>query len=130
MTVVGAAVLTFLGIRLVLTALRLPTPTDSPPQERRRRGLLQWSYLALITNPKALSVYVLVVPGLASQMLSGIRLYAAFATIHTVLMTGWLLLLGLTASRIPGIARSRKVQQGILLAAGLTMVALAINMIF
>lgn len=123
---VGGAVLSFFGIRMLIRALRRSHPADKQPTTPPR--LLTWSFLTLITNPKALGLYVLVVPSLAEGNSGDTALFAVFAAVHIILLTGWLVLVHQAATRIPGIARSPRVQRIIFALAGVVMIALGVTL--
>ncbi|MDR6865751.1 threonine/homoserine/homoserine lactone efflux protein [Microbacterium resistens] len=117
----GSIVLIALGAAHIL---RHRKQQSGNPQ--RSRGLARWAFLSVLTNPKALSIYVLVVPALSSTRLNGPGLFLVFACIHSLMQGIWLLLVHEGAARIPGIANSARVRSVISIAAGALMVALGL----
>ena len=126
--VLGGSLLIAFG---VVPALRLywrrrNGGNGTEPQQKR---LVLWSFLVVITNVKALSIYAIVVPTIPQDALSGAALYASFTGIHSVLILLWLSLLGLAVRNVPGLARSPRAQGILVLAASFTMVVLGVRTI-
>jgi threonine/homoserine/homoserine lactone efflux protein len=126
--VAGSIVLAFLGLRIILTEVR---PTQRPAAGIRAAQpcrLITSAFLALVLNPKALSVYLLVVPGVTAFARSPAMTYLVFGAIHIVLMSVWLLLVGWTAMHVPGVAASTCSKRILTLGAGVCLVAAAGHM--
>ncbi len=120
--IVGGLVLTSLGAAAAVRAVRRGhghALVVGPP-----RRLLLWSFLTVITNVKALSLYALVVPTATRSGLTGQTLYAGFATVHIVLLLAWLLLLGLAVRMMPRLGRSSRAQTVLVIIASLMMIGL------
>jgi threonine/homoserine/homoserine lactone efflux protein len=79
---------------------------ETPGPTTNTTRLVLWSFIAVITNVKALSLYVLVVPTIRVSGLSGLGLYLSFAAVHMVMQLAWLVLVTLAVLLIPGVARS------------------------
>jgi threonine/homoserine/homoserine lactone efflux protein len=110
----GGAVLLSLGTVSLVKAIRA---WNRPlPEPRPATRLVLWSFLAVVTNVKALSLYVLVVPTTAGTGPTGLPLYALFAAIHIAMMFVWLTLVGLIVRTLPLLQTSPRAR-GILIAA-------------
>lgn len=121
--VVGAAVLIAFGF-LIMASARRAGPDHATPA--RPRSLLRWSLTAVLSNPKALTLYVVIVPTLPTTHLRGLPLFASFAAVHIGLLAGWLVLVHLTASHLPRLARSARLQRALVILAGLAMIILGV----
>jgi threonine/homoserine/homoserine lactone efflux protein len=118
---VGGVVLVVVGGTLLRRLSQHPPVTS---QLSTPRSLVRWSFVALVTNPKALSVYVVVVPQLSSTALSGGRLFLAFAGVHIALMTVWLFLVDWAATHLPAGVASERTRRLVFGGAALVTVAL------
>ena len=132
---VGAAVLIAYGATICARAFRVggdhadsavtaPDPTASDRASPDR--LVRWSFLMVLTNPKALALYVLIVPTLARPGLDGLALLVTFAAIHICLQSAWLCLIHNGVVRIPALARDARLRRRLLGAAGGLMIVLGI----
>lgn len=119
----GATVLIGLGVTVLVRAIRRSPDPEDPPASR---NLVRWSFAAVMTNPKALSLYALIVPTLAGPDLHGIALFVSFAALHIGLLTIWLCLAHHAVTRIPVLVRSPRLQDLLLAAAGALMVGLGL----
>lgn len=118
--IVGGVVLVALGVSALVKALRsLRQPL---PVARRSDRYFLWSFFALITNIKALSLYVLVVPGLSATPGTGSAVFFLFAGTHIVLLLVWLTLLSEGVRRIPSVGTSPRVRAGLLGLAAITLI--------
>lgn len=96
---VGGVVLVSLGAISTIKAIRAwNQPLQDSPRATR---LVPWSFLAVVTNVKALSLYVLVVPATAGSGPAGLPLYALFAALHITMLLAWLTLVGLIVRTVP-----------------------------
>lgn len=120
---VGAAVLIGYGVSICVRALRqkaeLPQATHTVPER-----LVRWSFLIVMTNPKALALYVLIVPALHIPDLDGIELTLGFAAVHICLQAAWLCSIHHLVVRIPALADSGRARRRLMVASGLLMVTL------
>lgn len=118
--VVGGVVLIALGVSALVKAIR---SLRQPLQVARRSGrYFLWSFFALITNIKALSLYVLVVPGLGANNVTGSAVFFLFAGVHIVLLLVWLTMLSEGVRRIPSVGTSPRVRAGLLGLAAVTLI--------
>ncbi|MDN4640632.1 LysE family transporter [Agreia sp. PsM10] len=119
---VGGAALIAFGLMALMRALRNWDQSlgDSTPAAR----LVGLSFVAVITNVKALSLYVVVVPALRGTGLSGLTLFLVFAMTHIALMLVWLLLVTLTVSAFPSLGRSSRARGVLLVAAAVVLILL------
>jgi threonine/homoserine/homoserine lactone efflux protein len=118
--VAGGVVLVALGASSLVKALR---SFRQPLSATRASGrLILWSFLALITNVKALSLYVLVVPGLGATATPGPAVFFVFASVHVVLLLAWLTLLSAGVCRISSIGTSPRIRAGLLGLAATTLI--------
>lgn len=101
---VGGVVLIAFGVVSVVRTFRPVSAEESSGATHPR--LVLWSFLAVVTNAKALSLYALFVPTLTETGLSGWRLYTAFALVHVILLLCWLAAVGLVMRVIPVLGRS------------------------
>lgn len=119
----GAAVLIAYSITICARVFREGRgQTDTPTSAVAR--LARWSFLIAATNPKALALYVLIVPTLAGPELGGLALSMAFAAIHMCLQTAWLCLIHHLAVRIPSLTRSPRARHRLLAMSGILMLCL------
>ena len=103
-TVVGGAVLMVLGITSGVRAVRsIRRPMTA---FRSSGGLIPWAFVALITNVKALTLYIVVVPHLRGGDLGTGALIPTFAAIHILMLLAWQALLGQVVRRIPRLSTS------------------------
>ncbi len=122
---VGAAVLITYGTTIGVRAFRTEqehadSATTSPAH------LVRWSFFIVLTNPKALALYVLIVPTLTRPGLDGFALQMTFVTIHVCLQSTWLCLTHTLVVRIPALARSTRIRRRLLGTSGGLMVCLGI----
>jgi threonine/homoserine/homoserine lactone efflux protein len=121
--IVGGCVLAGFGVfTLVKASQRSP---ERPGQTTNTTRLVLWSFAAVMTNVKALSLYVLVVPTISVRGLAGFGLYGCFAAVHMVMQLAWLALVGVAVLRLPGAARSGLTRRILTVLGGCTMIALA-----
>lgn len=118
---VGTTVLIAFGVVVLVKAIR---PASGAAEESAPANLVRWSFAAVVTNPKALSLYAIVVPTLAGPELHGFALFGSFAVVHIALLTAWLCITHYSVTRIPGLARSPRLQRGLFVAAGVAMIGL------
>jgi threonine/homoserine/homoserine lactone efflux protein len=117
----GAAVLLALAARVAYPALR--TGPRPGPRKQGARSASARAFTATIVNPKALTVYLVIVPGLAASLGQSLRsIGVLFAAIHIICSFGWLTTVGslIQRARWLGQPRSRRVLQ-LAAAAGLAM---------
>lgn len=124
---VGGIVLVLFGLLTIFRELR--QARASLPQSRQQPRLVLWSFLALVTNVKALSLYVLVVPTITGLALDGLSQYMSFAVVHILMLLAWLCLIALAVSIIPGVASSRVTRFFLSALAGAVMVTLGMQAI-
>lgn len=122
---VGGTVLVLLGILSAVKAVRALRSSGNGPRPPRR--LVLWSFVALITNIKALSLYALVVPALDADSGAGRSIFFAFAAVHVVMLFIWLTLLGWGIPRLPSIGTSQRVRVALMAVAALTLIVLGLR---
>ncbi|PZE33333.1 LysE family translocator [Curtobacterium sp. MCPF17_031] len=118
----GGGVLVLLGFLSIVKAIRSARSSVTSPRPPRK--LVLWSFLALITNVKALSLYALVVPALHTPHLAGTALFFTFAGVHVVMLFLWLTVLAWAVRRIPNLGASPRIRTALMSAAALTLIAL------
>jgi threonine/homoserine/homoserine lactone efflux protein len=122
--IVGGCVLAGFGVSTLVKELGRSQETPGPTTNTTR--LVLWSFVAVITNVKALSLYVLVVPTIRVSGLSGLGLYLSFAAVHMVMQLAWLVLVTLAVLLIPGVARSGLTRRILTVLGGSTMIVLGV----
>ena len=109
---IGAAVLFALAARVALSAIKAG---QRPGAHRPRAGsALARAFMATIVNPKALTVYLVVMPGVAASLGQSLKtIGVVFAATHILCMFGWLAAVGalIQRARWLGSPRSRRVLQ-------------------
>ena len=118
---VGAAVLFALAARVAHSAMR----TENRPGAREpgARSASARAFMTTIVNPKALAVYLVVVPGVAVSLGQSLRsIGVVFAVTHIVCTFGWLTAVdaAIQRARWLGQPRSRRVLK---LAAAMGLIA-------
>jgi threonine/homoserine/homoserine lactone efflux protein len=86
-----------------------------------------WAFLALVSNVKALSLSVLVVPAIRGAGIDGLALFLAFAATHVTMLLIWLTLLGIIVTAVPVLAKSRRARTALMLLAAVTLIALGVR---
>jgi threonine/homoserine/homoserine lactone efflux protein len=120
--IVGGCVLAGFGVFTLVKEFR--GSGEFRGQTTNSSRLVLWSFFAVITNAKALSLYVLVVPTITVGGLSGISLYLGFAAVHMVMQLAWLAVVGFAVRLIPGVARSGTTRRILTVLGGSTMITL------
>jgi threonine/homoserine/homoserine lactone efflux protein len=118
---VGAAVLFALAARVAYPAIR--TGRRPGPHRPQARSASARAFMATIVNPKALTVYLVIVPGLAASLGQSLRsVGVVFAVTHIICSFGWLTTVDglIRRARWLGQPRSRRVLQ-LAAAAGLVV---------
>ena len=128
---VGGSILIFFGAASLFKVRKPPSDTGlqtpEPGRHRQRRvheGLTIRAFLIVITNVKALSLYLLIVPTITHGGITGLPLYVAFAATHIVLLFVWLALISCLVFAVPVIARTPVIQVGLRAFAGLALIIL------
>ncbi|KNX36261.1 LysE family translocator [Luteipulveratus halotolerans] len=115
LAVIGAVVLLWLAVSAWRAAGASPSTSGRPT-----RSVVTSSYLMVVSNPKALSVYLVVAPSVLSvPTATG---YLTFAATHALLVLGWLTLIGRLSARLLE-RRDLTVWRGRLLRAGAVWLA-------
>ncbi len=125
---VGGIILMAFGVAAAVKAFGSSAGTASAINGSRG-SLVLWSFIVVISNVKALSLYAVVVPIATDTGLTGVSLYAAFAATHIVLLLVWLSLLGLGVRRLPLLAQSPLARRILVGGAGAMMFLLGIRSI-
>jgi threonine/homoserine/homoserine lactone efflux protein len=118
---VGAAVLFALAARVGYSAVRTGRPAGG--RQPGARSASARAFMTTIVNPKALAVYLVVVPGVAVSLGQSLRsIGVVFAVTHIVCTFGWLTAVdaAIQRARWLGQPRSRRVLQ-LAAAAGLVV---------
>lgn len=87
--VVGGVILIAFGALTLRRGLR--RKDDRQPAVPAPARLIAWSFLALVTNVKALTLYVVVVPTTGAGLSSPL-LYLVFGAVHIAMLLVWLVL--------------------------------------
>lgn len=90
---VGLAVGSGLRARTVLT--------DGVAEARPQQRLVLWSFVAVVTNVKALSLYAVVLPTAVTAGTDSLTTFAAAAAVHITMLLAWLTLVGALVRRTP-----------------------------
>jgi threonine/homoserine/homoserine lactone efflux protein len=107
---VGAVVLFALAARVAHSAIRTQSQPDG--REPGTRSASARAFMTTIVNPKALAVYLVVVPGVAVSLGQSLRsIGVVFAVTHIVCTFGWLTAVdaAIQRARWLGQPRSRRV---------------------
>jgi threonine/homoserine/homoserine lactone efflux protein len=96
--VVGGAVLILFGALTLRRGLR--RGDDHPPAIPASARLVAWSFLALVTNVKALTLYVVIVPTTGVRLSSPL-LYLMFGAVHITMLLVWLVLVARLVALVP-----------------------------
>ncbi|WP_213817135.1 LysE family translocator [Glaciihabitans sp. dw_435] len=101
------------------------------PEQPRTRPvhLIAWGFVAVITNVKALTLYVLVVPPTIPTGASALGGYAIIAIVHIAMLLIWLGLITALITRAPAITNRGLVMVGLQLMASGVLIALGIQSI-
>ena len=97
--ILGGLVLIFMGLQQIRASVR-----GSTERSIGAPRLVWTSYLTLISNPKALAVYLLIAPQTMSTI--GPVQYLAFAGTHALLLIGWLGGVATLANHLPALIGS------------------------
>lgn len=124
--VIGGIILMAFGMSAVIKSLSSPWH-PSVDASGSRRSLVLWSFLVVISNVKALSLYALVVPSAKGTGLTGAALYSAFAGTHVAMLLLWLSLLGVGVRRVPMLTQSARARRLLVGGAGAMMLLLGIR---
>ena len=73
-------------------------------REPRPVRLVAWGFVAVVTNVKALTLYVIVVPSNIPGETSALEGYATIAAVHIVMLLAWLALVTVLVTQVPAIA--------------------------
>jgi threonine/homoserine/homoserine lactone efflux protein len=108
----GAAILLVLAARVALPAIRAVRQPGT--RQPRARSAPARAFLTTIVNPKALTIYLIVLPGVAASLGQPLRTVGiAFAVIHITGTFGWLTAVDclIQRTRWLGQPRARRVLQ-------------------
>jgi threonine/homoserine/homoserine lactone efflux protein len=122
-TIGGSLVLAVIGGRMISRGLSGRRGNLVGTHEPKH--LAAWSFVVLLTNAKALTLYLVVVPTLPSHHLTGAEPYVLFAAVHTALQSLWLATVALLAKRLPSAIRSPRGQAAVLVVTGSAIVSIA-----
>lgn len=118
---VGLAVGSGLRARSVLT----DGVTEARPQQR----LVLWSFHAVVTNVKALSLYAVVLPTAVTAEMDSFTTFAAAAAVHITMLLAWLTLVGTLVRSTPALRRSARGRAALFAVAALALAALGLRSI-
>ena len=124
--VVGGAVLIAFGGLTLRRGLR--RGDDRLPSVPAPARLVAWSFLALVTNVKALTLYVVVVPTTGAALSSPL-LYLVFGVVHITMLLVWLVLVAHLVALVPT-RHSDRVRRVLSALGGTFMVALGTQSVF
>lgn len=123
-TIGGALVLAVIGGRMISRGVTGRRGGSAGADEPKH--LVAWSFVVLLTNAKALTLYLVVVPTLPSHDLTGAQPYVLFAAVHTALQGLWLVTVSVLAKRLPSAIRSPRGQDAVLVITGSALVGIAV----
>lgn len=106
---IGGLLLIGFGAMPLLKSWRARKKGGSPRSTTRPSRLLLWSFIAVVTNVKALALYVIVVPSVIPGEKPAIYEYAVVATVHIAMLLGWLALVGALVANVPAIANRPRI---------------------
>ena len=110
---IGGLVLVAIGISSLVRVVRPKQIAEQNP--RPASQLVLWAFLALVSNVKALSLYVLVVPAIDGAGIDGLALFLTCAATHVTMLLIWLTLLGIIVNAVPVLAKSYRVRTALVL---------------
>jgi threonine/homoserine/homoserine lactone efflux protein len=125
--IVGGLLLIAFGAAPLVKTWRARSPAASQRSEPRPVRLVAWGFVAVITNAKALALYVIVVPSTMSAEASPFAGYATIAAVHIALLFVWLALIAVLITRVPAIAHSHRIMMGLQLAASGVLIGLGVH---
>lgn len=123
LNVLGGSALIWLGLRTLLPARR----TSSSPGQTGR-SVVGLAYFTVVSNPKALTLYLVIAPKTMPSP-NGLS-YLVFASVHALLVFGWLLGWGVVLSRWPVVMQSGRVQRFLLYGTALYLMFLGLTTIW
>lgn len=122
--IIGGLVLVAIGVASLVKLTRAEETAAQNPRPASRLWL--WAFLVVVTNVKALSLYVLVVPTIHNAGIDGPMLFAAFAATHVTMLFVWLTFIGLVVGSTPGFLKSSRTRAALLLITALTLIGLGL----
>ena len=102
--IVGGLLLIGFGVRPLMKFWRARTRGGAERSEPRPVRLVAWGFVAVVTNVKALALYVIVVPSNIPGETSAFEGYATIAAVHIVMLLAWLALVTALVTQVPLIA--------------------------
>ncbi len=123
LSTLGGAVLVFMGV----SAFKANPTNQETPSRRPPRYLALVSYVTLLSNPRALTVYLLIAP--KTMHTPDCIGYLAFAGVHATLLFAWLGGLTYVAIRWPTIAANQSWRRWLLRGTAMYLIALGITVI-
>lgn len=122
--VVGGIVLIALAVLPALSARRRGA-SPRPPTQSSASRLVFAALVAVVTNVKALTLYLIVVPPLLATG-SSLGGFLGFAAVHSVMVLIWLAIVTLLVTRVPAIATSRRIRTALQVIASLVLAWLGV----
>lgn len=119
----GSIILIGIGVCTLIRASRRQA-SPAPPVKPLRLGLV--ASATVITNPKAIALYAVVVPATDGTTWSGPALYTAFTLIHGGLMSLWLGLVHWVTTRARSMVTDPRPRRVLVALAGGAMITLGI----
>ncbi|MEO7017476.1 MAG: LysE family transporter [Leifsonia sp.] len=102
--ILGGLLLIGFGVMPLVKSWRARRRGGSQRSEQRPVRLVAWGFVAVVTNVKALALYVIVVPSTIPGGTSALEGYATIAAVHIVMLFVWLALVTVLVARVPAIA--------------------------
>lgn len=131
MGVLGGLALIWMGVRTLWQSGRPTTAsrtTDAPGTTggwATGRSVVGLAYVTVVSNPKALTLYLVIAPtAMPSPNALG---YLTFASVHALLVFGWLLGWGAVVTRWPGLLQSGRIQRTLLVGTALYLIFLGVH---
>ncbi|RKW70465.1 LysE family translocator [Galactobacter caseinivorans] len=120
----GGALLFGFGAVPLIKTWRARNRTEPRPSAPHPTRLMGWAFVAVVTNVKALAIYLIVVPPLLSPTAPQLGSYATVAAIHSGMVLLWLCLITALITRTPAIARNPRVTLNLQLASSAALLLL------
>ncbi len=125
--VTGGVLLVAFGAVPLIRARRARQRGDEARSKARPSRLVIWSFAIVVSNPKALAVYLVVVPPLIPVETSSLGGYLTIAAVHGVMMFAWLGLITVLITRVPAIATRPRITTVLQYVASLMLILLGLQ---
>lgn len=125
--IVGGLLLIVFGATPLVKILRTQKRHGSLRSAPRSGRLVAWSFVAVVTNIKALALYVIVVPSVIPGVKPALQEYAVVAAVHIVMLFGWLVLISALVAKAPAIAKRPRIAMALQAVASGVLIVLGVQ---